>query len=159
MRDRITREIGKTADIPAGYWTTITPCPRPSESRASASTFLSAATRFFWAEMVAAPPIRKIVPANSSADSDPNDRFCPPSGATGVPSCSPQNSISAPKACRKKGLITVGFIGQTVGDMSSLHNYWSWIRSGETAKVQEAHTVLSHIVWGRAERGLYSQAA
>jgi D-sedoheptulose 7-phosphate isomerase len=56
---------------------------------------------------------------------------------------------------RSKGMVTVGFTGQTGGDMPPLCDYCLRIPVSETAKIQEGHIVLGHIICGLIERELF----
>lgn len=56
---------------------------------------------------------------------------------------------------RSKGLVTVGFTGQMGGDMPPLCDYCLRIPVSETAKIQEGHIVLGHIICGLIERELF----
>ena len=53
-------------------------------------------------------------------------------------------------------MIVVGFTGQTGGRMASLCNYLINIPSQDTARIQEAHILIGHIICEIVERELFS---
>jgi D-sedoheptulose 7-phosphate isomerase len=56
---------------------------------------------------------------------------------------------------RGKGLVTVGLTGKSGGDMPPLCDFCIRIPVVETAKIQEGHIVLGHIICGLIERELF----
>ena len=65
------------------------------------------------------------------------------------------NVINGLREAKRKGLITVGFTGQTVREMTPLCDYCLHVPSSETPKIQEGHIVLGHIICGLIERELF----
>lgn len=56
------------------------------------------------------------------------------------------NIIKAFEVAREKGIITVGFTGETGGKMKPLSDYLLNIPSTNTPRIQESHIMLGHIV-------------
>ena len=56
------------------------------------------------------------------------------------------NIMKAFEAARKKGIITVGFTGDTGGKMKDLSDYLVNVPSKDTPRIQESHIMLGHIV-------------
>lgn len=55
----------------------------------------------------------------------------------------------------RRGLITVGFTGQSGGSMPALCDHLIRVPSDETPRIQEGHVLLGHIVCGLIERVLF----
>ncbi len=58
---------------------------------------------------------------------------------------------------RAKGMVTVGLTGKSGGEMPPLCDYCLRIPVAETAKIQEGHIVLGHIICGLIERELFGR--
>jgi len=56
------------------------------------------------------------------------------------------NIIKAFEVARERGMITVGFTGQTGGQMKALSDYLINIPSTDTPRIQESHILAGHIV-------------
>jgi len=56
------------------------------------------------------------------------------------------NVVRGLKAARKRGAVTVGFTGKTGGALSKLSDYCIRVPSDDTARVQEAHILIGHIL-------------
>jgi D-sedoheptulose 7-phosphate isomerase len=65
------------------------------------------------------------------------------------------NILAALRECRAKGISTVGFSGESGGDMPSLCDHLLRMPSTETPKIQEGHIVCGHIVCGLVEREMF----
>lgn len=61
------------------------------------------------------------------------------------------NIIKALEAAKEKGMITVGFTGETGGKMKNLCDHLINIPSGDTPRIQESHILLGHIICQLAE--------
>lgn len=56
------------------------------------------------------------------------------------------NIVRAFEAAKEKGVVTVGFTGQTGGILQSESDYLFNIPSADTPRIQEAHILLGHII-------------
>jgi D-sedoheptulose 7-phosphate isomerase len=56
------------------------------------------------------------------------------------------NIVKAFEVAREKGILTVGFTGETGGKMKSLSDYLINIPSTDTPRIQESHIMLGHII-------------
>lgn len=67
------------------------------------------------------------------------------------------NIIQALKACRDKGVITVGFTGETGGTMTDLCDYCLKVPCRETPRIQECHIAIGHIICSLVERAIFRE--
>lgn len=65
------------------------------------------------------------------------------------------NILHALAAAREIGLATIGLTGGTMGPMAPLCEHLLSVPSPHTAKIQECHLILGHILCGLIERGLF----
>ena len=56
------------------------------------------------------------------------------------------NILKAFETAREKGVITVGFTGETGGKMKTLSDYLLDVPSTDTPRIQESHILLGHII-------------
>ena len=56
------------------------------------------------------------------------------------------NIIKAFEVAREKGIITVGFTGETGGKMKTLCDHLLNVPSSDTPRIQESHIMLGHII-------------
>jgi D-sedoheptulose 7-phosphate isomerase len=56
------------------------------------------------------------------------------------------NIIEAFKAAKEKGIITIGFTGQTGGRLKAFSDYLFNVPSTTTPRIQESHIMLGHII-------------
>ncbi|NII28916.1 D-sedoheptulose 7-phosphate isomerase [Pseudoflavitalea sp. X16] len=56
------------------------------------------------------------------------------------------NIMKAFEVAREKGIITVGFTGETGGKMKDLSDYLLNVPSKNTPRIQESHIMLGHII-------------
>lgn len=54
------------------------------------------------------------------------------------------NQIRAAKAAQELGVVTIGFVGQSGGNLIKYLDYIFRVASTETARIQEIHTLLGH---------------
>jgi D-sedoheptulose 7-phosphate isomerase len=66
------------------------------------------------------------------------------------------NILAGLRACRERGITTVGFTGEKGGDMPALCDFCVRVPSSETPKIQEGHIVLGHIICALAEREMFT---
>ena len=65
------------------------------------------------------------------------------------------NIIEALKACKKQQITTIGWTGDTGGQMKDLCDYCLCVPSTETPRIQEAHILIGHIICGIVEQGMF----
>ncbi len=68
------------------------------------------------------------------------------------------NVLAALRACRERGIATVGLTGQHGGDMAPLCDHCFRMPSTETPKIQECHIVVGHILFALVERAIFGGA-
>ena len=68
-----------------------------------------------------------------------------------------KNIIEALKECKSKGIITVGFTGESGGAMKELCDYCICVPSSETPRVQESHILLGHIICAVVEEEIFGK--
>ncbi len=56
------------------------------------------------------------------------------------------NIMKAFEVAREKGIVTVGFTGETGGKMKELSDYLINVPSKDTPRIQESHIMLGHII-------------
>jgi D-sedoheptulose 7-phosphate isomerase len=66
------------------------------------------------------------------------------------------NIVKAFEVAREKGIITVGFTGETGGKMKSISDYLLNIPSNDTPRIQESHIMLGHIICQLVEEKYFS---
>lgn len=69
------------------------------------------------------------------------------------------NVIKAFETAREKGMITVGFTGQTGGKMKAVSDYLINIPSTDTPRIQEVHMLLGHTLCEMVELALFPKNA
>jgi D-sedoheptulose 7-phosphate isomerase len=57
-----------------------------------------------------------------------------------------KNIIEAFKVAAEKGMITIGFTGETGGKMKDMSDYLFNVPSTDTPRIQESHIMLGHII-------------
>ena len=67
------------------------------------------------------------------------------------------NILKALTEARGKGLVTVGFTGESGGKMLDLCDFCIRIPSRETPKIQEGHIVIGHILCGIIENSIFQR--
>lgn len=65
-----------------------------------------------------------------------------------------RNVLEGLAAARRKGLLTIGFCGASAGEMTGLCDHLLAVPSAVTARVQELHIVLGHMLCSAIEHGL-----
>jgi D-sedoheptulose 7-phosphate isomerase len=66
------------------------------------------------------------------------------------------NVVAAVQECKRLGIVTVGMTGSGGGDMLELCDYCLRIPSDNTARVQESHITVGHIICSMVERTLFA---
>ncbi len=69
------------------------------------------------------------------------------------------NVVKAFEAAREKGIITVGFTGQTGGKMKTVSDYLINIPSTDTPRIQEVHMLLGHTLCEMVEMACFPKNA
>lgn len=67
------------------------------------------------------------------------------------------NIIEALKVCKDKGIISVGFTGQSGGKMANLCDYCIKVPSDCTPRIQESHILIGHIICAIVEEELFGK--
>jgi D-sedoheptulose 7-phosphate isomerase len=65
------------------------------------------------------------------------------------------NVLKAVQGAKEKGLITIGFAGKDGGKLAGLVDYSFIIPSNNTARIQEAHITLGHLLCELVEEELF----
>ncbi len=65
------------------------------------------------------------------------------------------NIINALITAREKNMITIGFTGETGGEMKNLCNYIICVPSLDTPRIQEVHIMIGHIICELTEKALF----
>ncbi|MDR1402234.1 MAG: D-sedoheptulose 7-phosphate isomerase [Tannerellaceae bacterium] len=66
------------------------------------------------------------------------------------------NIVKAFEVCKEKGIITIGFTGETGGKMKTVSDYLIHIPSTDTPRIQEAHITIGHIVCEFVETAIFA---
>jgi D-sedoheptulose 7-phosphate isomerase len=66
------------------------------------------------------------------------------------------NITNALQAAREIGMITVGFTGETGGNMKPLCDYLVNVPSNDTPRIQESHITIGHIICQLVEEQLFN---
>ena len=67
------------------------------------------------------------------------------------------NVVKALAQAKKQGMITVGFTGETGGEMKELCDYILPIPSTDTPRIQECHILVGHIICELVEETLFGK--
>lgn len=67
-----------------------------------------------------------------------------------------KNIIRALEAARNKGMVTVGFTGETGGMMADQCDFLIRVPSVDTPRIQEAHITIGHIICELIEKELFA---
>jgi len=68
-----------------------------------------------------------------------------------------QNIIEAFKVCQSEKIITIGWTGETGGEMKQYSDYCLCVPSSETPRIQESHILIGHIICEIVEETLFPQ--
>ena len=66
------------------------------------------------------------------------------------------NILKAVEAAKTKGLTTIGLLGKTGGELKELVDHPLVVPSDNTARIQEAHILIGHILCQLIEESLFS---
>ena len=67
-----------------------------------------------------------------------------------------KNVINAIQQCKQQEVITVGMTGRSGGQMATLCDYCINVPADNTARIQEVHITIGHIICSGIERALFS---
>ncbi len=65
------------------------------------------------------------------------------------------NIIAAVQECRAKGIASIGMTGESGGSLLELCDYCFCVPSSNTARIQEAHITVGHILCSLVENALF----
>jgi len=65
------------------------------------------------------------------------------------------NVVAAVQECRAKGITSVGMTGESGGSLLELCDYCIRVPSSNTARIQEAHITIGHIICSLVENALF----
>jgi len=69
------------------------------------------------------------------------------------------NIINAIETAKKKHIITIGFTGESGGNLSNICDYLVNIPSTDTPRIQESHIMVGHIICQLVEENLFSSVS
>ena len=67
------------------------------------------------------------------------------------------NIINAIQTAKEKGMITIGFTGETGGNMKEICDLLINVPSNDTPRIQESHIMLGHIICQLVEEKYFTQ--
>lgn len=70
-----------------------------------------------------------------------------------------KNIVEAFKMAKIKGMITVGFTGETGGEMKNMSDYLLNVPSLDTPRIQESHIMLGHVICQLVEEKYFGHGA
>lgn len=68
------------------------------------------------------------------------------------------NVLRAIEVAKEQGMITVGFTGETGGEMKALVNHLVNIPSNDTPRIQECHILVGHIICELVEKAMFPKS-
>ncbi|MGG6270700.1 D-sedoheptulose-7-phosphate isomerase [Leptolyngbya sp. AN03gr2] len=68
------------------------------------------------------------------------------------------NIVRAVEACKEKGVISVGLTGMAGNRLAELCDYCIRVPSSNTARIQECHILIIHIICSVVEEALFGEA-
>ncbi len=66
-----------------------------------------------------------------------------------------KNIINAFDVAHEKGMVTIGFTGETGGKMKTISDYLLNVPSSDTPRIQESHILLGHIICQLVEEQIF----
>lgn len=69
------------------------------------------------------------------------------------------NILRAAQAAKDRGILVIGFTGQSGGKLAPLSDLCFCIPSDETPRIQEGHEFIGHLLCALIEAGMYPRAA
>ncbi|HZW40175.1 MAG TPA: D-sedoheptulose 7-phosphate isomerase [Ignavibacteriaceae bacterium] len=68
-----------------------------------------------------------------------------------------KNILEAIRKCNEKNIFTIGFTGESGGEMAHLCNICIQVPSNETPRIQEVHLLIEHIICGIVEENMFKE--
>jgi len=68
-----------------------------------------------------------------------------------------QNVINGVSLVKTRGIKTIGFTGKNGGELATLTDIAIKVPSDDTARIQEAHTLIGHVICGMVEETLFGE--
>lgn len=69
------------------------------------------------------------------------------------------NIVRAVEACKEKGIISVGLTGKSGNKLTELCDYCITVPSTNTARIQESHILIVHIICGVVEEAMFGETS
>ncbi len=70
-----------------------------------------------------------------------------------------KNIIKAFEVAKEKGMVTIGFTGESGGGMKALSDHLLNVPSNDTPRIQECHMLVGHIICQLVEENLFTPSA
>ncbi len=70
-----------------------------------------------------------------------------------------KNIVKALESAKQKGILSIGLTGESGGAMKALCDHCFCVPSSDTARIQESHIVVSHIICGLIENAIFAVEA
>lgn len=70
-----------------------------------------------------------------------------------------KNIVAAFETAKEKGMLTIGFTGDSGGKMKTISDYLLNVPSADTPRIQESHIMLGHIICQLVEEQYFSPSA
>lgn len=70
-----------------------------------------------------------------------------------------KNIINAFEVAKEKGMVTIGFTGESGGGMKALSDHLLNVPSKDTPRIQECHMLVGHIICQLVEENLFAPSA
>ena len=68
------------------------------------------------------------------------------------------NILKAVEMAHSKGVMVIGLTGETAGKLKGMADLTIMVPSGDTARIQEAHITIGHIICHLVEKGLFNES-
>jgi len=68
-----------------------------------------------------------------------------------------RNVVNAIRQCKQLGVVTVAMTGESGGEMKTISDYCINVPSSNTARIQEVHITIGHIICKAIENSLFSE--
>lgn len=69
-----------------------------------------------------------------------------------------KNVVNAIIEAKKQGMITVAFTGSNIGELDNIVDYCIKVPSTDTARIQESHILIGHVICEEIENTLFPQS-